>query len=123
HAGQVSLGHPLFLAIGAYTAAAISGDPGGRVLGFGVTNIVVWLPAAGLAAGLAGVAVAPLATRLRGLYLAIVTLGLVFIGGYVFETWSGLTGGPGVGRPAATPALFGYRPDVDAAFAPPDQKP
>jgi len=122
YAGQVSLGHAFFLAIGAYTAAAISGDPGGRVVGFGVANLLVWLPAAGLVAGLAGVAVAPLATRLRGLYLAIVTLGLVFIGGYVFETWSGLTGGPGVGRPAATPALFGYRLDVDDAFATRDQK-
>ena len=32
----------------------------------------MWLPLAGLAAALAGVVVAPLATRLRGLYLAIV---------------------------------------------------
>jgi branched-chain amino acid transport system permease protein len=122
YAGQVSLGHAFFLAIGAYTAAAISGDPGGRTIGLGVTNLLVWLPAAGLVAGLAGIAVAPLATRLRGLYLAIVTLGLVFIGAYVFEEWSGLTGGPGVGRPAATPALFGYRLDVDDAFATRDQK-
>jgi branched-chain amino acid transport system permease protein len=108
YAGQVSLGHAFFLAIGAYTAAAISGDPDGRTIGFGVDNMLVWLPAAGLAAGLAGVLVAPLATRLRGLYLAIVTLGLVFIGGYIFETWSTLTGGPGVGRQAAVPAVFGY---------------
>ncbi|HTF09906.1 MAG TPA: branched-chain amino acid ABC transporter permease, partial [Asanoa sp.] len=78
YAGQVSLGHAFFLGIGAYTASVISGDPDGRTLGLGVTNILVWLPAAGLVAGLAGVVVAPLATRLRGLYLAIVTLGLVF---------------------------------------------
>ncbi len=107
YAGQVSLGHAFFLAIGAYTAAAISGDPDGRVIGFGVTNIAVWLPAAGLVAGLAGVVVAPLATRLRGLYLAIVTLGLVFIGQHVFSEWSALTGGAGVGRPAATLEFFG----------------
>ncbi|MDG4787440.1 branched-chain amino acid ABC transporter permease [Micromonospora sp. WMMD1102] len=107
YAGQVSLGHAFFLAVGAYTAAAISGDPDGRVIGFGVTNILVWLPAAGLVAGLAGVLVAPLATRLRGLYLAIVTLGLVFIGQHVFSEWSALTGGAGVGRPAATLEFFG----------------
>ncbi len=122
YAGQVSLGHAFFIAIGAYTAAAISGDPDGRTLGFGVNNILVWLPAAGLVAGLAGVLVAPLATRLRGLYLAIVTLGLVFIGGYIFETWSELTGGPGVGRTAAVPSLFGYRFDVPDAVFTRDQK-
>ena len=53
----------------------------------------MWLPAAGLVAALAGVLVAPLATRLRGLYLAIVTLGLVFIGEHIFSEWSELTGG------------------------------
>jgi branched-chain amino acid transport system permease protein len=107
-AGQVSLGHAFFLGVGAYTAAAISGDPDGRTIGFGITNILVWLPAAGLVAGVAGVLVAPLATRLRGLYLAIVTLGLVFIGEFVFGEWSDLTGGNGVGREAAVPELFGY---------------
>jgi branched-chain amino acid transport system permease protein len=73
-------------------------------------------------AALAGIVVAPLATRLRGLYLAIVTLGLVFIGAYVFEEWDALTGGPGVGRPAAIPAIFGYRLDVTDAFGTRDQK-
>lgn len=107
-AGQVSLGHAFFLGVGAYTAAAISGDPDGRTIGFGITNILVWLPAAGIVAAIAGVLIAPLATRLRGLYLAIVTLGLVFIGEHIFGEWSELTGGRGVGREAATPELFGY---------------
>ena len=107
-AGQVSLGHAFFLGVGAYTAAAISGDPDGRTIGFGITSILVWLPAAGLVAAIAGVLVAPLATRLRGLYLAIITLGLVFIGEHIFREWSDLTGGAGVGRESATPELFGY---------------
>jgi branched-chain amino acid transport system permease protein len=122
YAGQVSLGHAFFLGVGAYTAAAISGDPDGRVIGLGVTNILVWLPAAGLVAGLAGVLVAPLATRLRGLYLAIVTLGLVFIGQHIFFEWSSLTGGVGVGRPAATLELFGWSIAETGAFASRDQK-
>ncbi|MBE1490073.1 branched-chain amino acid ABC transporter permease [Plantactinospora soyae] len=122
YAGQVSLGHAFFLAIGAYTAAAISGDPDGRVIGLGVTNILVWLPAAGLLAGLAGVLVAPLATRLRGLYLAIVTLGLVFIGQHVFSEWSALTGGAGVGRPAATLEFFGQPLAATGALGTRDQK-
>lgn len=115
-AGQVSLGHAFFLGIGAYTAAAISGDPDGRTIGFGITFLPVWLIAAGSVAALAGVIVAPLATRLRGLYLAIVTLGLVFLGEHVFKEWSDLTGGAGVGREAATPQLFGYAFDQDSEF-------
>jgi branched-chain amino acid transport system permease protein len=122
YAGQVSLGHAFFLAIGAYTGAAISGDPDGRVIGFGVTSLPVWLLASGATAALAGVLVAPLAVRLRGLYLAIVTLGLVFIGEYVFRNWTELTGGPGIGRPAAVPTLFGLRLDVDGEYFTKSQK-
>jgi branched-chain amino acid transport system permease protein len=107
-AGQVSLGHAFFMGLGAYTAAVISGDPDGRTWGLGQENILVWLPVAGLVAGLAGAIVAPLAARLRGLYLAMVTLGLVFLGQHVFEEWKDVTGGVGVGRPAAKPELFGY---------------
>lgn len=107
YAGQVSLGQAFFLAVGAYTASALSGDPDGRTIGFGVTNVVVWLLAAGLVAGLFGVLVAPLATRLRGLYLAIVTLGLVFIGEHILKEWTELSGGPQIGRAAPVPELFG----------------
>lgn len=122
YAGQVSLGHAFFLAVGAYTAAALSGDPEGRTIGFGITNILVWLPAAGLVAAAVGVLVAPLAVRLRGLYLAIVTLGLVFIGGYVFAEWRELTGGSGIGRPAAVPELFGVRLDQNSVLFTRDQQ-
>ncbi|GHH45130.1 branched-chain amino acid ABC transporter permease [Lentzea cavernae] len=115
YAGQVSLGHAFFLAIGAYTAAALSGPETGRVIGFGITSLPIWLLAAGLVAALFGVLVAPVAVRLRGLYLAIVTLGLVFLGEHVFREWTSLTGGPGVGRPAAVPELFGVRLDQDNA--------
>jgi branched-chain amino acid transport system permease protein len=111
YAGQVSLGHAFFLGIGAYTASALSGDPEGRTIGFGVTNIVVWLLAAGLVSAIFGVLVAPLATRLRGLYLAIVTLGLVFVGEHVFREARVISGGSGVGRRAAAPELFGFRFD------------
>jgi branched-chain amino acid transport system permease protein len=45
-----------------------------------------------------GVAIGPIAVRVRGLYLAFVTLGLVFIGEYVFLNWTTLTGGSQSGR-------------------------
>ncbi|MEE9177221.1 MAG: branched-chain amino acid ABC transporter permease, partial [Acidimicrobiia bacterium] len=40
----------------------------------------------------------PAAVRVRGLYLAFVTLGLVFVGDYVFRNWISVTGGAEVGR-------------------------
>ncbi len=96
-AGQVSLGHAFFLGVGAYTAAALGGDPGGPLIGLGLP-IWIWLPAAGIVPALIGVLIGPTAVRVRGLYLAIVTLGLVIIGEYVFRNWYGLTGGSQSGR-------------------------
>jgi branched-chain amino acid transport system permease protein len=113
YAGQVSLGHAFFAGVGFYTAAVISGDPDGRSLGFGVTEILIWLPAAGLVAAVVGAVVAPLATRLRGLYLAIVTLGLVFVGEHLFARWESVTGGPSTGKRPPVVELFGYRMDAD----------
>ncbi|UBU10572.1 branched-chain amino acid ABC transporter permease [Nonomuraea gerenzanensis] len=121
YAGQVSLGHAFFVAIGAYTAAALSGPPDGENIGYGVAELWIWLPAAGLVAAAAGVLVAPLATRLRGLYLAVVTLGLVFLGEHIFKEWQELTGGPGVGREAAIPQLFGVRLDQDGPLGTKEQ--
>jgi branched-chain amino acid transport system permease protein len=109
-AGQVSLGHAFFIGIGAYTAAALTGDVDGRQIGFGMQWWLA-LPAAGLVAGLAGFIVAPLATRLRGLYLAIVTLGLVFLGEHIFRQWRSLTGGVGAGRRGVIAEVFGVRLD------------
>ncbi|MGH8915532.1 MAG: branched-chain amino acid ABC transporter permease, partial [Acidimicrobiia bacterium] len=96
-AGQVSLGHSFFMGVGAYAAVWLGGPVGGPFLGLGLP-IWIWLPAAGLVAALVGVAVGPTAVRVRGLYLAIVTLGLVFIGEYVFRNWNSLTGGTQIGR-------------------------
>src|SRR5690606_14938547 len=122
YAGQVSLGHPVFIGIGAYTAAVLSGDPNGRTLGFGIEEIWIWLPAAGIVAALFGILVAPLATRLRGLYLAIVTLGLVFIASYFFAAFSEISGGTNIGRSSASPVLFGERLNVSGPMFTRDQK-
>lgn len=121
YAGQVSLGHAFFIGIGAYAGAALSNPEvlgaGGEVklIGFEL-DMLIWLPAAGLIAALAGVLVAPVALRLRGLYLALVTLGLVFIGEHIFRNWTQLTGGLGVGREPARLELLGYRFDLDSTM-------
>lgn len=95
-AGQVSLGHAFFMGIGAYTAAAL-GAPEGPLWGLGLP-MWIWLPAAGLVAALIGVLIAPTSFRVRGLYLAIVTLGLVFIGEHLFRNLDFITGGSQSGR-------------------------
>jgi branched-chain amino acid transport system permease protein len=96
--GQVSLGHAFFLGIGAYTAVVLGGHgSGGQLWGLGLP-IWIWLPAAGLVASLFGIIVSPIAVRLRGLYLAIVTLGLVFLGAHAFNNMQSIAGSPGVGR-------------------------
>lgn len=95
-AGQVSLGHAFFMGLGAYVAA-VAGMPGGALWGLGLP-IWVWLPLAGLIPALVGTLVAPTAVRVRGLYLAIVTLGLVFIGEYLWRNLDFITGGSQSGR-------------------------
>lgn len=83
--GQVSLGHAFFVGAGAYTAAALGGKLD--------LPMPVWLLGAALLGGLVGALIGPFALRLRGLYLAIVTLGLVFIGEHLWRNLTGLTGG------------------------------
>ena len=95
-AGQVSLGHAFFMAVGAYTAAVL-GSTAVATWGLGLP-IWIWLPAAGIVPAIVGVLVAPAAVRVRGLYLAIVTLGLVFIGEYLWRNLDFITGGSQTGR-------------------------
>ncbi|MGJ9422389.1 branched-chain amino acid ABC transporter permease [Aeromicrobium sp. CF3.5] len=106
YAGQVSLGHAFFIGLGAYTGAILGGDTDSTLVGYGLP-IYVWLPAAGVVAAIAGLLVGPIAVRLRGLYLAIVTLGLVFLGDHVFREARSLTGGPGIGRRGPDLVVFG----------------
>ncbi len=96
-AGQVSLGHAFFMAVGAYTAVLLGGESGRGATGFDLP-IWIWLPAAGIVAALVGIAVAPLGVRIRGLYLAFATLGLVFIGQYLWRNLTSIAGLPGIGR-------------------------
>ena len=101
-AGQISLGHAAFLAIGAFTTALL----GER------WQLPFWLclPLAGAVASAIGIAAGVFALRLRGLYLAIVTLGLLYIVAHTLESYPALSGG---GGQKYTPmyATFGESPD------------
>ena len=96
-AGQVSLGHAFFMGVGAYTAVFLGGEASGRTWGHGLP-MWVWLPGAGIGAALVGVIVAPAAIRVRGLYLAIVTVGLVFVGIHLSRVVPEISGQSEVGR-------------------------
>jgi branched-chain amino acid transport system permease protein len=82
--GQFSIGHAGFYAIGAYTSASLVhfGEPAIRSavsflprFGQDTVLLLIGILAAAIAAGLAGLAVGIPSLRLRGDYLAIVTLG------------------------------------------------
>ena len=112
--GQISLGHAGFLAVGAYTAAVLGNHIG--------APFWLVLPVAGVFAAAVGLAAGPFALRLRGLYLAIITIGLVFAVNHVLRSFPALTGGvQGTSVPmlwwfdteAAADFLGGYRAPTD----------
>lgn len=115
NAGQVSLGHAFFVAVGAYgyayfagTSTAIEGGSGASGLGL-PTAVSVLL--AVLLAGVLGLLFSPVASRLGGIYLGIATLSLVFIGQQVLLTATSVTGGFN-GRDVPTLTLFGFSFDA-----------
>ena len=100
-AGLLDLGYVAFYAVGAYSYALLSTDLG---LGFWTC-----LPLAGLLAGLWGVMLGFPVLRLRGDYLAIVTLAFGEIIRIVILNWVSLTGGPNGVSGIPRPTLFGLK--------------
>jgi branched-chain amino acid transport system permease protein len=86
-AGQLSLGHAFFLAVGAYGYVWLAGEPGP-----GLPTAVAAVLAV-LLAGAAGGLFSPVAGRVRGIYLGVATLALVFLGHHVLLTADSVTGG------------------------------
>lgn len=96
-AGQISLGHSFFMAVGAYAAVFLGGEAGDRLWGHNLP-MWLWLPGAGITAALVGIIIAPAAVRVRGLYLGIVTVGLVFIGIHLSRVLPEISGQAEIGR-------------------------
>jgi branched-chain amino acid transport system permease protein len=100
YAGLFSLGHAAFYGIGAYTSGLLAVRLG---LPFPVTFL-----AAGVVAMLFGVLLSLPAVRLRGIYLAIVTLAFAEIVRLMLINMQWLTRGP-FGLPGIpVPSLFGF---------------
>ena len=98
-AGLLDLGYVAFYAVGAYSYALLSQH-------FGL-SFWICLPLAGLLAASFGILLGFPVLRLRGDYLAIVTLGFGEIIRIIINNWQSLTGGPiGIAQ-IARPGLFG----------------
>jgi branched-chain amino acid transport system permease protein len=93
-AGQLSLGHAFFLAVGAYGYTWLAGESSDsrHLVGLGLPPLLALVLAVGLA-GVAGGLFSPISGRLRGMYLGIATLALVFIGNHVMLQADDVTGG------------------------------
>jgi branched-chain amino acid transport system permease protein len=108
--GQLSLAHAFYLAVGAYGYCFLAGGNQAAVLhapsGLGLPTWVAMVGAV-LFAGLLGALFSPIAGRLRGIYLGLASIGLVFIGQHILFNATGITGGFN-GRDAEPFNLFGF---------------
>lgn len=107
YAGQISLGHAAFLAIGAYSSAYLTVKLG----------LPFWfaLPASGFITAAAGILIGIPALRLRGLYLAIATMAFAFIADEVILNWESVTNGAN-GIKLSPPSIGPLALDTDQRF-------
>jgi branched-chain amino acid transport system permease protein len=98
-AGLLDLGYVAFYAVGAYSYALIAQN-------FGL-SFWICLPLAGILAAFAGLLLGFPVLRLRGDYLAIVTLGFGEIIRLILLNWQDLTGGPNGISGIPRPSFFG----------------
>jgi len=137
-AGLLDLGYAAFFAIGAYTygvlnsfqlhpawsdswnfaqtlglVAQMPGETGGEVVHF-TLSFWIALPLAALVSAFFGVLFGFPTLRLRGDYLAIVTLGFGEIVPIIFRNWDSLTNGAAGLNGIAAPRFWGHSFGVDA---------
>lgn len=101
YSGQFNIGHAGFLCIGSYTEAILATR-------FGISFWIL-IPIAGIVTAIFGLLVSLPTLRLKGIYLAIVTLGFSEIIRLVALNWTGLTGGPMGIKSIPSPMLFGLK--------------
>jgi branched-chain amino acid transport system permease protein len=96
YSGQISLGHGAFFALGAYTSAIL-------IFKAGVPTLLT-VPIAGAVCFVAGLILGVPALRLRGLYLALVTLAVAIAVPQLIKRFEGLTEGTqGISVPQPKP--------------------
>jgi len=102
YTGLLDLGYAAFYGVGAYLYALLSTEIG--------LSFWLGLPLGGLSAAFFGLLLGVITLRLRGDYLAIITLGFVQITYLVLNNWDAVTQGPNgimqVGRPKIAGFVF-----------------
>ncbi len=98
HAGQISLGQGFFMGVGAYVGVNLAAEWG--------LALPLWLVGAAVVGGTLGALVGLCALRLQGAYLAIVTVGVVFVGLYIWNNVASISGGA-AGTGGEAPAALG----------------
>ena len=106
-AGQLVLGYVAFYAVGAYAYGLLH-----QFFGFGFW---MCLHIGGFVAVIFGLALGFPVLRLRGDYLAIVTLGFGEIVRLALQNWTSLTGGPRGVSDIPRPGLFGMQMDINTS--------
>jgi branched-chain amino acid transport system permease protein len=106
-AGQISIGHAGFWALGAYASAV-------AMTKFGVPFLIA-IFVGGAVAGLFGALVALPALRVSGHYLAIATLAFAILVQQVLFEWESVTGGR-QGLAVPRPSLAGYELQSDLSY-------
>lgn len=105
--GQVSIGHGAFFGVGAFTTAILVSEAG--------MMVELTIPIAALVAALVGVAVGFPALRIKGLYLALITLGLSvmfpFVMARILKDLIDTPGGVALLRPSRSD-VSSYFPDL-----------
>lgn len=121
YAGQISLGHAAFMAVGAYSGALIGK---GFAFNIGETLVTVpalpfWvaLPIAALFTGFVGLLFGLPSLRVKGFYLAMATLAAQFIIPWLIKNPFGdLTNSPDALQGIPNPSLLGFEFAGDAMY-------
>jgi branched-chain amino acid transport system permease protein len=91
YSGQLSLGHSAFVGLGAYTTLILVADHG--------WSYFATLPVSAGVCFIVGIVVGLPALRIRGLYLAVVTLSVAYVFPTLVLKYESLTGGPNGKKP------------------------
>lgn len=109
--GQLSLGTPFFMLVGGTSYVVLAGQPSEvsdeEFLSFGLPPMLA-LVLAVVVAAIFGLAFAPVAGRVKGIYLAIATLSLVYLGLYLGQSLPYITGGTASGRNPEDLTIFAF---------------
>jgi branched-chain amino acid transport system permease protein len=107
HAGQISLGHQAFVGIGAFMSAFLLARMGAIPFAPSVptANFFIAVAAAGAMGTILALVLGLIALRIRGLYLALITLTFGLMSETAIFNWRAFTGG-GAGASAPRPAAF-----------------